>query len=202
LGVHESEASSDVLLRKYAARHVESLRLDAERYMNARLLAVARSICALNGSRRLLAGAPKNGLHIAVDASSSSTKYGALDVPAEYFWSPLSGYIFRKPGAWTMVLNQWSYKASATCSVAAIVTCCPEGGARVTGVATCNLNYLLSDKFDNPLDIGGWDATGNNLGGNPYVFVGTWKDRWRFPFELGPSDCGCADEARDPYRGG
>ncbi len=73
------------------------------------------------------------------------------------------------------------------------VTCRGDGKVRIHGSASCELDYRLEDKFQNPCDIGGPFATGNHLGGHPYPIVGDWKHRFEFEFADGPADCGCVD---------
>jgi RHS repeat-associated protein len=185
------EEQMEILMRKYSQQHVAGMESKVKRRLEERLSRNARAACDIS---KLIVPGGVPGFDGEMELEFPLVDDdGAIDRLAGHWSSPLWGHLFGKPGAWTMVLNQWSYEASAKCRVSVKVTCCGDGKVRIRGFASCELDYLLKDKFENPLDIGGPFAPGNNLGGHPYPIVGDWKHRFEFGFADGPADCGCVD---------
>ena len=181
----------EILLRKYSQQHVARVKSVAVRELSDRLRGGGLAFCSWL-KRFAPDGSPAFGGAIDLEFPlPTDSQGGAVDRLAEYWWSPLTGHLVREPGAWTQVLNQWSYSARAKCKASVMLTCCEDGRVRIRGSATCELDYRLSDTFDNPLDIGGAFATGSNVLGRAYLFTGAWKHRWRFEFASGSANCDC-----------
>jgi RHS repeat-associated protein len=189
------EEQMEILMRKYSQQHVAGMKSWVKRRLEKRLLGNASAACDFM-KKVVPGGVP--GFDGDMELEFPILGKGAIDRQAEHWSSPLWGHVFGEPGAWTMVLNNWTYEASAKCRVSVKVTCCGDGKVRIRGSASCELNYLLKDMFENPLDIGGPFAPGNNLGGHPYPIVGDWKHRFEFEFADGPADCGCVDRNNSP----
>jgi hypothetical protein len=180
----------DVLITDYSTRHLYVLEaLARKRAWGAFNLHVeARCRSVPDGS--------SIGVHFINDFLKDGT--GGINDLAEHWTTPLRRSLAARPDAWAAVLNEWSYQAAFRCRISAIVTCCGNGKVRVEGVLKCTMRYHLTDKFDNPHDIDGPHETGHNYG-EWYWFFGSFTHEFTSRIDYGPTDCGCADKAEDPY---